>query len=105
MHPVYLIGICLISVLLVVIIATFMSLSNKDTANNSKLLTIIIAFSTVTSLFAYGLALFYFSKNPEYLVHFVLAFSMLIMLPGMIISTSISSVTLSNLRDIVANNG
>lgn len=104
MDPLYIIGISICSVLLIVIITTFSALSNKDTANNSKLLSIIIAFSTVTSLFAYGLALFYFSKNPAYLVHFVLAFSMLIMLPGMVISTSISSITLSNLRDIVASN-
>ena len=103
MNPLYIIGICICSVLLVVIITTFSALSGKDTANNSKLLTIIIAFSTVTSLFAYGLALFYFSNNPQYLVHFVLALTMLIMLPGMLISTSISSITLSNLRDVVAN--
>jgi VanZ family protein len=80
-----------------------MSLSQKDTANNSKLLTIIIAFSIVCSLFGYGLSLFYFSRNPDYLIHFILAVVMLVMLPGTLISTSVAAVTISNLRDIVAN--
>lgn len=103
MNPIYLIGIFICLVLICVILGTFLSLSNKDTANNSKLLTIIIAFSTVASLFAYGLTLFYFSRNPDYLIHFILAVVMLVLLPGMLISTSVSAVTISNLRDILAN--
>jgi len=104
MNPIYLIGIFICTLLFSIVLATFSSLSHKDTANNSKLLTIIIAFSIVCSLFAYGLSLFYFSRNPDYLIHFILAVVMLVMLPGTLISTSVAAVTISNLRDIVANN-
>jgi biotin transporter BioY len=103
MDSIYIVGICICVVLLAVIIGTFSSLSNKDEANNTKLLSIIIAFSVVTSFFAYGLALFYFSRNPEYQIHFLMAVTMLVMLPGMLISTSVASVTVSNLRDVIAN--
>ena len=103
MDSIFIVGICIGAVLLAVVIGTFSSLSNKDEANNTKLMSVIIAFSVVTSLFAYGLALFYFSRNPENQIQFLMAITMLVMLPGMLISTSISSITLSNLRDVVAN--
>ena len=103
MNSIYIIGVLICIVLFTVVIATFVSLSGKDTANNSKLLTIIIAFSAVSSLFAYGLALFYFSRNPTYLIHFVLAVVMLVMLPGTLISTSVAAVTISNLRDVLSS--
>jgi len=103
MNPIYIIGIAICVVLFTVIAATFGSLSQKDTANNTKLLSIIIAFSVAVSIFAYGLALYYFSKNPDFLIQFLLATVMLILLPGMLVSVSISSVTVSNLRDTLAN--
>jgi hypothetical protein len=103
MNPIYIIGIAICVVLFTVIVATFSSLSQKDTANNTKLLSIIISFSVAVSIFAYGLALYYFSKNPDFLIQFLLATVMLILLPGMLVSVSISSVTISNLRDTIAN--
>jgi biotin transporter BioY len=90
-------------VLFTVIVATFSSLSQKDTANNSKLLSIIISFSVTASMFAYGLALYYFSKNPDYLIQFLLATVMLVLLPGTLIGASVAAVTVSNLRDTIAN--
>jgi hypothetical protein len=104
MDSIYVVGICICVVLLAVVIGTFSSLSNKDEANNTKLMSVIIAFSVVTSLFAYGLALFYFSRNPDNQIQFLMAITMLVMLPGTLISSSVAAVTISNLRDIVANN-
>jgi hypothetical protein len=66
-------------------------------------MSMIIAFSATVSIFSYGLALYYFSRNPEYLLQFVLAVMFLVILPGMLISSSIATVTISNLRDVVAN--
>lgn len=103
MNPVYIIGICICVVLFTVVIATFASLSQKDTANNTKLLTIIIAFASAASVFAYGLALYYFSRNPDYLIHFLLALVMLIMLPGTLIGISVTTVSMSNMRDVIAS--
>jgi len=103
MESVFIVGVCICIVLLAVVIGTFTSLSNKDEANNTKLMSIIVAFSVVTSLFAYGLALFYFSKNPDYQIQFIMAIMMLVLLPGMLISSSVAAVTISNLRDVLAN--
>jgi uncharacterized membrane protein (GlpM family) len=103
MNPVYLIGVCICIALFTVVIATFSSLSQKDSANNTKLLTIIISFSFASSIFAYGLALYYFSHNPDYLLHFILAIAMMILLPGSLISASIGSIAVSNMRDAAAN--
>ena len=103
MNPIYIVGIAICVVLFTVIVATFTSLSQKDTANNTKLLSIIIAFSVAVSLFAYGLALYYFSRNPDFLLQFLLATVMLVLLPGTLIGTSVAAVTVSNLRDVVAN--
>lgn len=66
-------------------------------------MSIIFAFSISVSIFSYGLALYYFSRNPEYLQQFILAVLFLAILPGMLITSSITTVTVSNLRDIVAN--
>jgi hypothetical protein len=103
MNPIYIVGIAICVVLFTVVVATFTSLSKKDTANNTKLLSIIIAFSVAVSLFAYGLALYYFSRNPDFLLQFLLATVMLVLLPGTLIGTSVAAVTVSNLRDVVAN--
>jgi membrane protein insertase Oxa1/YidC/SpoIIIJ len=103
MNPVYIIGISICVVLFTVVIATFSTLAQKDSANNAKLLSIIIAFSVTASIFAYGLALYYFSNNPDYLLQFLLGTMMLVLLPGTLIGVSIATVTVSNLRDIVAN--
>ena len=102
MNPIFIIGICICIVLFTVVIVTFSSLSQKDTANNSKLLSIIIAFSTTSSIFAYALAVYYFSHNPDYLLHFILGLVMLVMLPGTLIGTSVAAVTVSNLRESIA---
>ena len=103
MNPVYLIGVLINIVLFTLIIATFSSLSQKDTSNNSKLLSMIVAFSASVSIFSYGLALYYFSRNPEHLLQFLLGVTFLVVLPGILIGASVATVTVSNLRDIVAN--
>ena len=97
------IGVTICFVLFTLIIVTFSTLVPKDTANNSKLMSMIVAFSASVSIFTYGLALYYFSRNPEYLLQFILAVLFLVMLPGMLISSSIATITISNLRDVVAN--
>lgn len=103
MDSLQIIGAAICLLLFAVVIGTFMSLSKKDTANNSKLLTIIIAFSFVASLFGYGLAMYYFSRNPEYQLQFLQAIVMLVLLPGTLIGVSVASIAVSNLRDIVAD--
>lgn len=103
MNAVYIVGLAICIVLFTLIIATFSTLSPKDTANNSKLMSMIIAFSVTVSIFSYGLALYYFSRNPEYLLQFLLAAMFLVILPGTLIGASVATVTISNLRDLVAN--
>jgi membrane protein insertase Oxa1/YidC/SpoIIIJ len=103
MNPVYIIGIAICVVLFTAEIATFATLAQKDSANNTKLLSMIIGFAVTASMFAYGLALYYFSTNPDYLIQFLLATTMLVLLPGTLISVSVATVTVSNLRDVVAN--
>jgi hypothetical protein len=94
------IGICLI--LATTTITTYAALLPKDSAQNTKLLTVVTVFSFVTSITAYFLAVYYFSSNPGHLIQFVLAVVMLIILPGTLISSSISTITISNLRDTLA---
>jgi len=103
MDSLYIVGITICIVLFTLIVVTFSTLIPKDTANNSKLMSMIVAFSASVSIFSYGLALYYFSRNPESLLQFILAVMFLVMLPGILISSSIATVTVSNLRDIVAN--
>lgn len=103
MNPVYIIGISICVVLFTVVVGTYGTLVQKDSANNTKLMSIIIAFSATASIFAYGLALYYFSANPDYLLQFLLAVVMLVLLPGTLVGVSVASVTVSNLRDVLAN--
>jgi hypothetical protein len=98
----YIIGIAVCVVLGITTISTYATLLPKDSAQNTKLLTVVSVFSFVTSITAYFLAVYYFSTNPNYLIQFVLAVVMLVILPGTLISASISTITISNLRDTLA---
>lgn len=95
------IAICI--VLFTVVVATYASLLPKDSAQNSKLLAVITVFSIATSVIAYALALYHFSRNPNYLIQFMLAMVMLVLLPASLISVSVSTITVSNLRDTLAS--
>ena len=103
MNTLYIIGVSICIVLFTLIIMAFVTLSKTDTANNTKLLSIVIGFSVTVAIFTYGLALYYFTRNPEYLLQFLLAFSLLIIFPGLLISSSVATVTISNLRQIIAD--
>ena len=98
----YMVGISICVLLAGVTIGTFAKLLPKDSAQNTKLLTVVSVFSFVTSITAYFLAVYYFSTNPNYMIQFILAIVMLFILPGMLISTSVSTITISNLRDTLA---
>lgn len=98
----YYVAIAICAMTSITVIATFASLVPKDSAQNSKLLAIISVFSIATAIVAYGLALYHFSNNPTYMMHFMLAMIMLIALPASIMSASVSAITISNLRDTLA---
>ena len=98
----YMVGIGICAVLAATTIGTYVTLLPKDSAQNTKLLTVVTVFSFVTSITAYFLAVYYFSTNPSHMIQFVLAIVMLFILPGMLISTSVSTITISNLRDTLA---
>ncbi len=85
--------------LTVTVISLYSALIPKDSAQNTKMLTTITVFSFASAIAAYGLALWHFSSNPQYMMQFMLAVMMLILLPSALISVSISTVTISNLRD------
>ena len=98
----YMVGIGICVVLASTTIGTYATLLPKDSAQNTKLLTVVTVFSFVTSITAYFLAVYYFSTNPNHMIQFVFAIVMLFILPGMLISTSVSTITISNLRDTLA---
>lgn len=90
------------AVLFTVVVSTFATLIPKDSAQNTKLLAVISVFSFAASITAYALALYHFSRNPNYLIQFLLGTVMLILLPCALISVSVSTITVSNLRDTLA---
>ena len=98
----YYVSLAICGVLFTVVVSTFATLVPKDSAQNSKLLAVISVFSFAASLTAYALSLYHFSHNPAYLIQFILAITMLVLLPAALISTSVSAITLSNLRDTLA---
>jgi hypothetical protein len=98
----YYVAIAICAVLFSVVVGTFATLVPKDSAQNTKLLTIVSVFSFAASIVAYALALYHFSSNPAYLIQFLLAIVMMIILPAALISISISTITISNLRDNLA---
>jgi hypothetical protein len=98
----YYVSISICGLMFAVVVTTFATLIPKDSAQNSKLLAVISVFSFATAITAYALAYFHFSHNPAYLIQFILAITMLVLLPAALISTSVSAVTLSNLRDNLA---
>lgn len=84
------------------VVATYATLVPKDSAQNTKLLAVITVFSFATAITAYALALYHFSSNPTYLIQFILGMLMLVVLPASLIAVSVSTVTISNLRDTLA---
>lgn len=96
------IAIAICVVMFSVVVGTFATLVPKDSSQNTKLLAVVSVFSFATSITAYALALYHFSSNPAYLIQFLLAIVMLVILPAALISVSVSTVTVSNLRDTLA---
>ena len=88
--------------LIVVVYTTYSMLLPKDSSENTKLLVIVSVFSFVASLTAYSLVNFQFATNPNYLIQFLLLIVMLVILPMTLISASISTISISNLRDAIA---
>jgi hypothetical protein len=98
----YYVAIAICAMLAITVISLYSSLIPKDSAQNTKMLTTISVFSFAAAIAAYGLALWHFSSNPQYMIQFLLAVTMLVLLPSALISVSISTVTISNLRDTLA---
>jgi hypothetical protein len=98
----YYISLAICAISLAVVIATYATLLPKDSAQNTKLLATIGVFAFAVSFVGYGLALFHFSQNPVYMIQFILAMLMLVVLPASLMAVSVSTVTISNLRDTVA---
>ena len=98
----FIIALAICIVLFTVTIVTFTALIPKDSAQNSKLLAIVSVFSFASSVVAYALAQYVFSKDPSNLIQFMLAMVMLIALPSSLISVAISTISVSNLRDTLA---
>lgn len=94
------VGLCVI--LGITTISVFSTLLPKDSAQNTKLLAVVTVFSFATAITAYALALYHFSHNPNYMIQFILAVVMLVLLPASLISVSVSTVTVSNMRDALA---
>lgn len=99
----YYVAIAICLMLTITVISLYSALLPKDSAQNTKILTTITVFSFAASIAAYGLALWHFSSNPQYMIQFLLAVVMLILLPSALISVSVSTVTISNLRDSLAS--
>lgn len=102
MNAIFAIGIALCIMLFVTVLATTISLSSKDSANNAKLLSAIIGYSVAAGIVGFLLALYYFSYNIEYMAIFLLAVVMLVCIPGTLMSIAFATVGVSNLRDTLA---
>lgn len=98
----YYVAVAICVVMFTVVVSTFATLVPKDSSQNTKLLAVIGAFSFAASITGYGLALYHFSHNPSYLIQFLLGLVMLVILPASLISVSVSTITVSNLRDTLA---
>jgi hypothetical protein len=88
--------------LAIVVGVTYGTLLPKDSAQNTKLMAIVTVFSFVASLVAYALALYHFSHNPTQMIQFILGIVMIVILPCTLISASIATITISNMRDTLA---
>ena len=98
----YYVAVAICVALVITVIVLYSLLLPKDNAQNTKILTTVSVFSFAASVTAYALALWHFSSNPQYMIQFILGLVMLVILPATLISVSVSTVTISNLRDSLA---
>lgn len=102
MNAVLIIGIILCIALFSTVVATNVSLSSKDSANNTKLLGAIIGYSIAAGIIGFLLSMYYFSNNIEHLAIFLLAIVMLVCVPGTLMAVGSATVNVSNMRDTLA---
>ena len=98
----YYVGIAASAALFGTTAMVFTTLMPKDSNQNARLLAIIAAFSYAASITAYFIGFYYFSHNPGQLIQFILLITMLVLLPASLIAISVSTVTISNLRESLA---
>lgn len=85
-----------------VAILNYAILIPKADGQSAKIMTVVAAFSISACALAYFLALWHFSTNPDQMLHFLLAIVMFVALPMSLISAAISTVSISNLQDVLA---
>ena len=102
MNSAYTITLAVCGVLFALVVGSFSALLPKDSAQNTKILIMVSVFSIAVSIIAFGIALYHFSNNAMYMAHFLLAMTMLVLLPASLISSAVSTITISNLRDTLA---
>jgi hypothetical protein len=98
----YIVALALCVTLIITTGIMYSLLVPKDNSQNTKILYTVMAFSFVSSVCAYALALWHFSSNPNQMIQFILGLVMLVILPSTLTSVAISTVTISNLRDTLA---
>jgi hypothetical protein len=85
-----------------VAILNYAILIPKADGQSAKIMTVVAAFSISACALAYFLALWHFSTSPDQMLHFLLAIVMFVALPMSLISAAISTVSISNLQDVLA---
>jgi hypothetical protein len=93
----------LLLTLLITIPVLFNSFSSESDPSSPGLTGLVFGFSLFVGITAYCLALYYFQPKPEQMVSFLLAFTMLVILPVCINTTAVSMVSLRGLRESVAS--
>ena len=89
---------------LIIMISLFSNLSGVDSKDYS-LLSMVIGFGIFVAITSYFLALTYFSSQPLNLLMFLTFFVTVILLPMCLVSTAVSAVNVSNLRQAIATAG
>ncbi len=83
-------------------IVAYAMIQPRNTESNTQVLIMSIAATCFFPIVFGGLILFSMRRDPEYLVKFLLLFTMGILIPTALISSAISVTAVENLKDILA---
>jgi cytochrome bd-type quinol oxidase subunit 2 len=88
--------------MVIAIIASYSTTVTTDSDQTSKLLGVVIGTAIATAVPCYGISMWLFKGNPSMLLHFLLAVMLIVIMPMSVVSASLSTAQLNELRNTVA---
>lgn len=92
----YWMAVLMVAILYTISLASVLKMIEKEPNEQTKRLRSLVLFSFTGAFLIYGLLSFYFSRDSTHLLTFLVAITFIVILPAILMTASVASITASN---------